>query len=109
MKSRSRMIVGALVVVVIALVIATWIGSRRQLAALTAEVDRLMLPGGAQVAPTHYREFGLENVPAPVARYMRLALPTPPTSSRSACSKSARFALMQAANAGCRSKLRTFS
>lgn len=67
----------ALGVVVIVLVLATWIGSRRQQGELAAEVDRLVRAGATQGAETHSGDLGLENVPAPVARYLRLALPNP--------------------------------
>ena len=71
------MIVGALAVVVIALVVATWIGSGRQQAALAAAVDDLVRAGVRQRTDIRATDLGLENVPAPVARYLRLALPTP--------------------------------
>ncbi len=71
------MIAGALAVVVIALVIATWIGSGRQKAALAAAVDDLIRAGARQRRDIRTTDVGLENVPAPVARYLRLALPTP--------------------------------
>jgi hypothetical protein len=67
------MIAGALAVAVLALAVATWIGSRRQQKALAAELDRL-IRGGAVRAQAG--TLGLEHVPAPVARYLRLALPS---------------------------------
>lgn len=51
------------------------IGSRRQQSAAPAEVDRLIRAGTAHRAEINSAATALETVPAPVARYLRLALP----------------------------------
>jgi len=71
------MILGAFAVVIIAFVAAMWIGSRRQQNALAADIERLVRSAPVQGAETQTADFGVENVPAPVARYLRLVLRTP--------------------------------
>jgi hypothetical protein len=68
------MILGALAVILI-VVLAVWIGSRRQHSVLSADVDRLIRSGTAQDTVTDTADPTLETVPAPVTRYLRLALP----------------------------------
>jgi hypothetical protein len=71
------MILGALVALAIAFVIAMRIGSRQQQRTLAAGLDRLIRAGAERRANIQFRSLGLESVPAPVARYLRLALPSP--------------------------------
>ena len=70
------MILKTVVVPLVALALATWIGAQRQKSALSAQIERLMQAGAAGGASTRTRDPP-ENVPAAVARYLRLALPTP--------------------------------
>jgi Family of unknown function (DUF6544) len=70
------MILGAFAIMFVTVVVAVWIGSRRQQSALSAQVDRLVLAGTGQGATRDTAAPGLETVPAPVARYLRLALPS---------------------------------
>jgi hypothetical protein len=76
MMKRPTMILGVLVAV-IALAAVAWIGSRRQQSTLAAEVQRLIRAGTAHgvAHETGDGDLELKNVPAPVARYLRLALP----------------------------------
>jgi hypothetical protein len=71
------MILAAFGVVVIAFVAAIWMGSRRQQNALAADIRHLIQSETAQGAGTQPADSELENVPAPVARYLRLVLRTP--------------------------------
>ena len=77
MRIRSSMILGSLALVVVAAGGATWVGARRQQKTLDAQVDRLIRAGTAPGEETDAVRPGLENLPAPVARYLRFALRTP--------------------------------
>ena len=68
------MIFAALAVVVIAVVTVS-VGARRQRSALMAETDRL-IGSGAVHATLAVSDDGLGDLPPPVARYLRLALPS---------------------------------
>jgi len=68
------MIVGVIAIIVIALAVATWVGSRRRQATLQAEVDRLIRAAAAHPTEIPAGDLTLDDVPAPVARYLRLAL-----------------------------------
>ena len=68
------MIFAGIAIVCVALLVAVWIGARRQQSALSAQIDRLrraatVQPAAQSVTPQ------LNNLPVPVARYLRLALP----------------------------------
>jgi hypothetical protein len=76
MASWSRMILAAVTIVVLALIVATWIASRRQQSELTAQIDRLIRAGTVQRPATQAATQGLDAVPAPVSRYLRWALRT---------------------------------
>lgn len=60
--------------VFVALLVAVWIGARRQQSALSAGIDRLNRAAIVQAAAPSVTP--LNDLPAPVARYLRLALPT---------------------------------
>jgi hypothetical protein len=64
----------ALAFVVVA-VVAMWIGMRRQRIALTADTERLIRAGPAHVSRSATRDQTLADLPPPVARYLRLAIP----------------------------------
>ena len=69
------MILASVGTVVILLILALWIGARRQQDALSAQVDRLI--HAAAMAPVAAAGIqGLDAVPEPVARYLRWALRT---------------------------------
>ena len=70
------MILGTVVVVLVTLVVAMWLGAQRQKSALSTEIARLIQAGAAQGAAARTSD-PLGNVPAPVARYLRMALPVP--------------------------------
>jgi uncharacterized protein DUF6544 len=72
---RSTMILAALAVIVIAIV-AVWVGARRQRSALTADTERLIRAGAAHASSLAIDDEALRNLPPPVARYLRLALPS---------------------------------
>jgi hypothetical protein len=74
MAGRSRMILAGIAIAFGALLVAVWIGARRQQNALSAQIDRLR---GAATEPAAAQSLTpqLDNLPAPVARYLRLALP----------------------------------
>src|SRR5687767_14759183 len=76
LRARSRMIVAGVATVAIALVVGLRIGSRRQQRSLLALVDRLIHIAPPPEATTGLGTQGLEAVPEPVARYLRLALRT---------------------------------
>ena len=67
------MIIAGIAVVLVALIIGTWIGSRRQRRALSMQIDRLVRAGMDRVAEPGPE--ALDALPAPVARYLRWALP----------------------------------
>ena len=74
MTLRSTMILAALAVVVIA-VVAVWDGARRQRSALTADTERLIRAGAARASGLAIGDGALGDLPPPVARYLRRALP----------------------------------
>jgi hypothetical protein len=69
------MILAGIAIVFVALLVAVWIGARRQQSALSAEIDRLRRAATVQAAAQSVTPQ-LDDLPAPVARYLRLALPT---------------------------------
>jgi hypothetical protein len=64
----------ALAVVVIT-VVAMWLGTRRQRSALTADTERLIRAAATHPSRVAIGDEALADLPAPVARYLRLALP----------------------------------
>jgi len=62
-------------VIIMALAVATWIGARRQQRALGAEIDRLIQRGSAPGSGRRPSNPDADKVPAPVARYLRWAVP----------------------------------
>src|SRR5688572_10385774 len=74
MASRSRMILAGVAIVLAALLVAAWIGARQQQNTLSAQIDRLRRAATVQAAAQSVTAQ-LDNLPAPVARYLRLALP----------------------------------
>jgi hypothetical protein len=68
--------VAVIAIVVVAAIIATWIASLWQQSALEADVDRLIQSGEVRNAEQAPAIRALETLPPPVARYLRLALPT---------------------------------
>jgi hypothetical protein len=68
-----------MIFVVLALVLVTilamWIGRRRQRSALTSDRERLIRAGAARSSSLAIDDQTLADLPAPVARYLRLALP----------------------------------
>jgi hypothetical protein len=69
---------GALALVA-ATVAATWMGTRRQQRRLAADLERLIHAGEAAAAPSTVGVSPRADLPSPVARYLRLALPAPTT------------------------------
>jgi hypothetical protein len=69
------MILAAIAIVFVALLVAVWIGARRQQSALSAEIDRLRRATTVQAAAQSVTPQ-FNDLPAPVARYLLLALPT---------------------------------
>jgi hypothetical protein len=67
------MILAGVGTVVIVLILALWIGARRQQDALSAQVDRLIHAAATAPVAAAGRQ-GLDAVPEPVARYLRWAL-----------------------------------
>jgi hypothetical protein len=67
------MILAGMAVVIVAFLAAVWIGARRQQSTLSAQIDRLRRAATAQAAAQSALPR-LDDVPAPVARYLRLAL-----------------------------------
>jgi hypothetical protein len=65
-------VVLALVVVT---VVAVWIGTKRQRSALAADTERLIRAGAAHPSTLVISDDVLADLPAPVGRYLRLALP----------------------------------
>jgi len=66
---------GVIAIVLMALSVATWMGARRQQRALGAEIDRLTQLGTAPSSEHRVSNQAIANVPAPVARYLQLAIP----------------------------------
>jgi hypothetical protein len=62
---------------VVAALGATWISARRQQSALAADIERLVRGGAAHGVAAPADAQVLERLPPPVARYLRLALPSP--------------------------------
>jgi hypothetical protein len=60
---------------VVVAVVAMWIGTRRQRSALTADTERLIRAGAARASSLAIGEEALGDLPPPVARYLRLAVP----------------------------------
>jgi hypothetical protein len=73
MTLRSTLSLAALAVLVIA-VVAAWVGARRQRSALTADAERLIRIGAEHASSPAISDEALRDLPAPVARYLRLAL-----------------------------------
>jgi hypothetical protein len=69
------MILWAVAVILVAVIVAVWIGSRREQMAVSALIDQLIRAGAAQRTTAPQPTQGLETLPAPVARYLRWALP----------------------------------
>lgn len=67
-----RVTLSLVVVAVVAMAIAT----RRQRSALTADTERLLRAGAAHASSLAIRDESLGDLPPPVARYLRLALPS---------------------------------
>lgn len=68
------MILAAVALVVVALIFAMWIGSRRQRARLSAQVDPLIRAGTVEGGGTPSSTQDVDALPPPVARYLRWAL-----------------------------------
>ena len=68
------MILRTAVVIIVVFLVAVWLGSRRQQRALAAQIDRLVRAGEGRAAHSDTAPQ-LDGIPAPVARYLRLALP----------------------------------
>jgi hypothetical protein len=68
------MILAALAVAGVAFGVAMWGGSRRQLIALSAQIDRLNRAGACEADAAQSATQRLDAAPAPVARYLRWAL-----------------------------------
>jgi hypothetical protein len=60
--------------VAVSTVVAMWIAARRQRSALTADTERLIRAGAAHASSLAIGDEALARLPAPVARYLRLAL-----------------------------------
>jgi hypothetical protein len=73
MANGSRVAIG---VIVAAVAVATWSGARRQQAALSSHIDRLIHAGGLTPITSESESSQRDDLPPPVARYLRLALPT---------------------------------
>lgn len=71
----SRMILAVLAVVLLVIGVVAWISARRQQNALAADMDRLIRTTSPQAPSSQSPELAIEDAPAPVARYLRLALP----------------------------------
>jgi hypothetical protein len=68
-----------IVVILAAVGLTLWIGSRRQQRVMATQVERV--GRAAAVAPSARWIEGLDSLPAPVARYLRWALPEAPSMS----------------------------
>jgi hypothetical protein len=75
MASRPRMILASIAIVCVAMLVAVWIAARRQQSALSTQIDDLRRAATVQAAAQSVTPQ-LDDLPAPVARYLRLALPT---------------------------------
>ena len=75
MNKKWRLIAGGSAAVCAGLGVVTWIASRRQQNALAMDVERLMRAAPAQADAAPIADLAVDSVPAPVARYLRLALP----------------------------------
>jgi hypothetical protein len=73
---RSTMILAALAVVVVVTVVAVWVGARRERSALAADAERLIRAGAEHASSLRISNEALGELPPPVARYLRLALPS---------------------------------
>jgi hypothetical protein len=71
------MILGGLALMFVAFGVAIWAGARRQQNTLTAQVDRLIQTATKQGSEAYTTDRSLDTIPAPVARYLRLATPKP--------------------------------
>ena len=76
MTIRSAVLFVLLAILVLAFV-AAWIGKRRQQHVLAADIDRLLRAASAHVVTAPADSQVQERLPPPVARYLRLALPSP--------------------------------
>ncbi len=75
--SRWLRVTGVVITILVsALIIAVWIGSRRQQRTLSAQIDRLIRSGTADSDTAAPRPECLDTVPAVVSRYLRLAMGT---------------------------------
>jgi hypothetical protein len=74
MTLKSTTMLVALVLIVSALV-AVWIGTRRQRLALSAGTERLIRAGAAHASRSATGDRVQTDLPPPVARYLRLAVP----------------------------------
>ena len=70
----SRMILTAITILLAVVIIAVWVGTRRQQGALFADVDRLIHQGTLESGATPYSPEALNAVPAIVSQYLRRAL-----------------------------------
>jgi hypothetical protein len=68
------MILAAVAGVVVALLVAMWMGARHQQTALSAQVDRLIRARSGESSTAQSATQPLDAAPAPVARYLRWAL-----------------------------------
>jgi hypothetical protein len=69
------MMLGVFAIIVV-VAVGVWLGSRRQQSALSAQIDRLVHGSTSRGSAIGADDRSLEGLPAPVARYLRLALPT---------------------------------
>src|SRR5687768_17689941 len=81
MTLKSTTMLVALVLIVSALV-AVWIGTRRQRLALSAGTERLIRAGAAHASRSATGDRVQTDLPPPVARYLRLAVPLDRKSTR---------------------------
>ena len=72
---RSTMILAALAVVGVT-VVAVWVAARRQRSDLAADAERLIRAGAEHASSLAIGDEALGDLPPPVARYLRLALPS---------------------------------
>jgi hypothetical protein len=69
------MMLGIFTIIGVVVAVAMWVGSRQQQSALSAEIDRLVQGSAAPRPAVGADDRSLDDLPAPVARYLRLALP----------------------------------